>query len=70
MNMSRILFRKFKEKNVLTALMLNIAVAYAMLFICRILFMAVNHGMYADSLADDSLWTISKGALLFDTSAV
>lgn len=70
MNMSRILFRNFKEKNVLTALMLNIALAYAMLFICRILFMAVNHGMYADSLADDSLWTMAKGALLFDTSAV
>lgn len=61
---------KTKEKKLLTALLLNIALAYAILFVCRIIFIAMNSSLYADALAHDSLWTMAKGALLFDTSAV
>lgn len=64
------LFKECPPRQVAVALALNIALAYMLLFICRIVFVLINYGLYAESIADDSLWLISKGALLFDTSAV
>ena len=59
-----------KEKNVAVALLLNIALAYAALFVCRIIFVLANHSLYTGTIEQDPLTLIAKGALLFDTSAV
>ena len=59
-----------KEKNVFTVLLLNIATAYLMLFISRIIFIVANYSLYADALANSSAWSMAEGALKFDTSAV
>ena len=58
------------SKHVIVALLLNIALSYALLFTCRLIFIAMNHGLYADGLEHDSLPLMARGALLFDTSAV
>lgn len=70
MNLNTTLCGSIRDKNVFAALLLNIAIAYALQFVCRIIFMAMNSSLYADALADGSLWMMAKGALLFDTSAV
>ena len=59
-----------KEKNTITALLLNITLAYAALFICRMIFVLANHTLYAGTIGQDPLLSLAKGALLFDTSAV
>ncbi len=59
-----------RQSNVITAILWNIALAYIVLFICRIIFIAVNIGMYSDSLQNNDLWQMFTGALRFDTSAV
>lgn len=52
------------------ALLLNTILAYAALAVCRIIFVAVNYNLYAESLQNSSLWLMMQGAFLFDTSAV
>lgn len=64
------LFAKVGEKNILTALLLNTALAYAALFVCRIIFVLTNYGLYTGTIENDPLPQIARGALLFDTSAV
>ena len=64
------LFSKENRKNIVAALLANITLAYGVLFICRIIFVATNYVLYADTIGQDSIWQILKGALLFDTSAV
>lgn len=59
-----------KYNNVLAALVWNIVPAYAALALCRVIFVAVNYELYADSLATADLQTMLIGALRFDTSAV
>lgn len=70
MKLSKILFKERNHRHIAVALVCNIAVAYALLFICRLIFVAMNYGLYADMLVDNSTWQTAKGALLFDTSAV
>lgn len=64
------LFAKASERDLLTALLFNITLAYAALFICRIIFVLTNHALYSSTIENDPLSLISRGALLFDTSAV
>ena len=58
-------------RNSLTgAIVCNIALSYAMLIICRLIFIAANYGLYQAAFDNNSLWLMTKGAFLFDTSAV
>ncbi len=59
-----------KEKNILTALVCNVLLAYFVLAVCRLLFVVVNYDIYAEGLSSAQLWLMAKGALRFDTSAV
>ena len=52
------------------ALACNIALSYAVFMLCRIVFLAVNSELYADSLASNDWAEMLRGALLFDTSAI
>lgn len=52
------------------ALICNIALAYIIQMLCRVIFLAVNHDLYADSLATNSMVDLLRGSLLFDTAAV
>ena len=62
--------REIKAKNILPALICNIVLAYAVLMVCRLIFIAVNSGLYIDTLQNNNLWLMLKGALRFDTAAV
>ncbi|MBQ5662994.1 MAG: sulfatase-like hydrolase/transferase [Bacteroidaceae bacterium] len=52
------------------AFICNIALAYIILMLCRVIFLAVNYELYADSLASNSFEDLLRGSLLFDTAAV
>lgn len=64
------ILKENKPRNIILALALNIAIAYALLFLCRIIFVAMNIGMFTGVSEQNSIWLMAKGALLFDTSAV
>lgn len=68
--LKRIFFGQFKERNILVSLLMNIGLSYALLFICRIIFVLMNYGTYSQSFEHNSLWEMAKGSLLFDTAAV
>ena len=61
---------KEKETKLPVALVCNIALAYIILMLCRVIFLAVNSELYADSLASNSMGELLRGSLLFDTAAV
>ncbi len=48
----------------------NIALMYALFMLCRVVFVAVNSGLYADSIAGNTFDALLRGSLLFDTSAI
>lgn len=52
------------------AFICNIALAYILLMLCRVIFLIVNKELYADSLATNSFEDLLRGSLLFDTAAV
>ena len=52
------------------ALICNIALSYAVFMLCRVVFLAVNSGLYADTLSENSFMELLRGSLLFDTSAI
>ena len=52
------------------AFICNIALAYMVLMLCRVIFLTVNHELYSDSLASNSMEDLLRGSLLFDTAAV
>lgn len=62
--------RENKARNILFALVCNIALAYTILIVCRLIFIVANRELYVDTLQNNELWSMIKGALLFDTSAV
>ncbi|MBR4066751.1 MAG: sulfatase-like hydrolase/transferase [Bacteroidaceae bacterium] len=64
------ILKENKPKNLILALALNITIAYALLFICRMIFIAMNIDMFTGVSEHNSMWLMAKGALLFDTSAV
>lgn len=51
-------------------LILNLALVYVAYFICRMVFLAENYGLYADDLTSRSLLTMMRGGWRFDTSAI
>ena len=62
--------RKDKTLPLPVALICNIALSYAIFMLCRIVFLAVNSGLYAEGLSGNSLGDLVRGSLLFDTSAI
>ena len=48
----------------------NIALLYLLFMLCRVVFVVVNSGLYADSIANNSFGELLRGSLLFDTSAI
>lgn len=48
----------------------NILIVYVCYEVCRIAFILENHEQFGDSLTFDSLWEMSKGGFIFDTSAI
>lgn len=61
---------KTKEKNIAVALLLNMALAYALLFVCRIIFVLMNSDLYSQAFENNSFLLMAKGSLMFDTAAV
>lgn len=59
-----------REYKITFAILWNIFIAYAALMICRIIFVAVNHEMYAAGMETWDIQAIVTGALRFDTSTV
>lgn len=45
----------------------NIALLYLLFMLCRVVFVVVNSGLYADSIANNSFGELLRGSLLFDT---
>lgn len=64
------MFGKGKATKTIYALLWNLLMSYAVLMICRFVFVTVNYSLYSDSLCSDHLWTMLAGALRFDTAAV
>ncbi len=67
------------EKNVLgriasccniTVAAWNMLVAYVAFMLCRIVFFLVNYSTFAPYMSTDLFWSMLKGALVFDTSAL
>jgi phosphoglycerol transferase MdoB-like AlkP superfamily enzyme len=48
----------------------DIALMYVLYFVCRAIFLAVNYSHYAEGVFGDNFWTLFRGSLVFDTSAI
>ena len=48
----------------------DILLMYVVYFVCRAIFLAVNHSYYAEGVFGDNFGTLFKGSLVFDTSAI
>lgn len=48
----------------------DIALVYIAYTICRAIFLAVNYSHYSEGIFGDNFWTLFKGSLIFDTSAI
>lgn len=48
----------------------DILVMYVVYFVCRAIFLAVNYSHYAEGVFGDNFWTLFRGSLVFDTSAI
>nr|MCR5453593.1 LTA synthase family protein [Bacteroidales bacterium] len=48
----------------------DIAIVYVAYTICRAIFLAVNYSHYAEGVFGENFWTLFKGSLVFDTSAI
>ena len=66
----QIFLGRMTERNILVSLILNIVLSYILLSVCRIIFVLMNSGMYAQAFDNNSLWEMFKGSMLFDTAAV
>lgn len=68
--------KSIKEKmtkmrnNLIGAVACNIILSYAVLAVCRMIFVGANWDLYADAFENNPIWEMTKGALLFDTSTV
>ena len=70
MNIDRLFRNNIKSKSIAYALLSNIALSYITLFICRAIFITANYSQYSAAFANNDIWTMAKGAFMFDTSAV
>lgn len=43
---------------------------YIVYQVCRAIFLAVNYSRYSEGVFGDNFWTLFKGSLVFDTSAI
>lgn len=48
----------------------NLLLAYIAYMACRIIYVAENWGIFSDGMDELSLWSMFKGAVMFDTSAI
>lgn len=51
-------------------ILVNILIAYVCYGACRVAFLLENYAQFSNSLTWDSLWTMTRGGLLFDTAAI
>ena len=54
----------------LLALLCNLAIAYIVYFVCRIVFLLVNYSYFSDNLSIGHLMEMLRGGTVFDTSAI
>ena len=54
----------------LLALLCNLAIAYIVYFVCRIVFLLVNYSYFSDNLSASHLTEMLRGGVMFDTSAI
>lgn len=62
--------RSMEERNVAVSILMNTILAYSLLIICQFIFILMNHDLYEGAFEHNSWWLMTKGTLLFDTSAV
>lgn len=62
--------KEMQERNLAVSIVLNIALAYALLIVCQFIFIFMNYNLYSEAFVHNSWWLLTKGSLLFDTSAV
>ena len=62
--------RNLSTKYPVIALVGNLLVVFLLFMLCRIIFVAVNWGLYADTMTWGHLESLCTAGLLFDTSAI
>lgn len=58
------------RRHIGTAILWNIAMAYVMLMICRIIYIVINHNLYSECFNTEQVLLMLAGVLRFDTAAV
>ena len=48
----------------------NVVMVYVVYEICRLVFLATNWSMFSETMTWSSFWEITRGGLMFDTSAI
>lgn len=63
-------FKKAGYLSSLVALLCNLAIAYVLYFLARMVYLLVNYSYFEQGLSPSSLTEILRGGLVFDTSAI
>ena len=62
--------KQYKLLYPLLAVLGNLAIAYVVYFIARLVFLAENWGLYAEGMTTSHLMELLQGGIVFDTSAI
>ena len=62
--------KQYKLLYPLLAVLGNLAIAYVVYFIARLVFLAENWGLYAEGMTTSHLMELLRGGIVFDTSAI
>lgn len=62
--------RKAKSRNLLTAIVFNILLSYAILATCQLIFIFLNSDRYSAALTYNNIWPLTKGFFAFATPCV
>ena len=62
--------KQYKLLYPLLAVLGNLAIAYVVYFIARLVFLAENWGLYAEGMTTSHLLELLRGGIVFDTSAI
>jgi len=62
--------KNYKLLYPLISVLVNLAIAYGVYFIARIVFLIENWGLYADGLSTSHLMELLRGGIVFDTTAI
>ena len=62
--------KRYKLLYPLLAVLGNLAIAYVVYFIARLVFLAENWGLYAEGMTTSHLMELLRGGIVFDTSAI